>query len=44
MNIDTSDIWFQKFETGQTGFKFLKPGVVGFNKLPVGPERPRTSE
>ena len=54
MNIDTGDIWFQKFETVKTIFKFLKSNVASFinrksNKpfivaeiLPVGLERLRT--
>ena len=29
--IETSDIQFQKFESGFTGFKFLKPDVAGIN-------------
>ena len=29
--IDTSNIWFQKFESSLTGFKFLKPDVTGIN-------------
>ena len=54
MNIDTRDIQFQIFETGKTGFKFLKLDVAGFKRvtnllgvaeiLPVGLERLRTSE
>ena len=29
--IETSDIWFQKFESGLTGFKFLKPDFTSLN-------------
>ena len=29
--VETSNIWFQKFESSFTGFKFLKPDVAGIN-------------